>query len=316
MGETEDVEAGLETSGGRHGLEALAFPAAVVDQDDVAENPRKVVFNPSRATVDDGEIGLEGVFDEPFDLGDVGELHRILDELRCAAEAHGLAPSGISGRGVLADAVLAFEDQHVAGGEAGKMPFEGCPVAAGGQDVLGGAPGVEMHLRVVALEDGVVHRLEDHHAFVGGPIMIFRALDDESRGAGARGEDGGSRRQPDRPAAGAPPGPGEIDAHPGAGVGAFAQGGVEETDVAADGDSLPRRGEVGLGRHGVLVIAQVVGGVGQGFDDRHPEIGGIALVPAGDEACHRLEHELTEGGVILGQVIDFRILRRQGGTRR
>ena len=65
-------------------------------------------------------------------------------------------------------------------------------------------------------------------------------------------------------------GGGDIDPDPGPGTAALADLVVEEGGVAGDRYPAPGGGQVRLGRHGVLVVAQAVAEVGQQLDQGHP----------------------------------------------
>ena len=81
---------------------------------------------------------------------------------------------------------------------------------------------------------------------------------------------------------------------------------VHEAAVPPHGDALPGRAEVGFRSDRVLVIAELVPGIGNGFDQRHLHIGRVSFGPIWHQGRQAVEHELAEAGVILGQVIDIR----------
>ena len=74
------------------------------------------------------------------------------------------------------------------------------------------------------------------------------------------------------------------------------------------------RAEVGLGRHGVLSVGEVVGDVGEQLDERDADIGHVTLAPLGHEQRHAVEHQPAEPGVVTHEVIDRRCFARCSGT--
>ena len=65
--------------------------------------------------------------------------------------------------------------------------------------------------------------------------------------------------------------------HPDARVAAFVHRVVEQPRVAAHRHAPARGAEIGLGRDGVLLVAEVVAGIGEQLDERDAEIGRVAL---------------------------------------
>ena len=74
--------------------------------------------------------------------------------------------------------------------------------------------------------------------------------------------------------------------------------------MAAQRDAAARGADVGLGADRVLLVAQVIGGVGERLDHRDAEIGGVRLGPARRQHRQAVEHHLTKTAVVLGQVVD------------
>ena len=106
-------------------------------------------------------------------------------------------------------------------------------------------------------------------------------------------------------------GVGRVQPHvqPRARVAPFVHGIVHQPGVAAHRDAAPRRAEIGLGRDGVLPVAEAVGDVRQKLDQRHAQVGRVALCPVGHQAGQPVEHQPPKAGVVFGQVVDLR--RRQ-----
>ena len=67
---------------------------------------------------------------------------------------------------------------------------------------------------------------------------------------------------------------------PGAGVAAFADAVVDEMRVPAQRDAAARGAEIGFGADGVLLIAEVVGGVSESLDHGDAKIGRVRFRPA------------------------------------
>ena len=103
--------------------------------------------------------------------------------------------------------------------------------------------------------------------------------------------------------------------HPGARVAAVVQRVVDQPRMAPHRHALVRGGEIGLVGDRVLAVRQVVGRIGQQLDQRHADVGGGALVPAGREQAQPVEHQAAKAGVVLRQVVDVGLGRgRAAGT--
>ena len=219
-------------------------------------------------------------------------------------QPHGVAPRGIGVLGPAGARVAhLLEHEHVAGGEAehGRRSAQRELGGPGGQAAALVAPRV--HLDRVArheqLLDGV-HRLELHA--VAGWRVVDRRGDRPA---------GGDRRHQRVTAIGR-----RLEHHPGPRVAPVVHRVVDQPGVAAHGDAPARRAEVGLAGDGVLVVAEVVGGVGQRLDQGDADVGGAALGPLGHRLAEPVEDQPAERGVVLGEV---RQVRRRadapGGSR-
>ena len=101
-----------------------------------------------------------------------------------------------------------------------------------------------------------------------------------------------------------------LDMHPGAGVATVVHRVIEQPCMATHGDTLACRAQVGFGGHGVLVVAEIVGGVGEHLNHGDAQIGRAALLPGGHHHGQTVEHQTTEAGVVFGQVVDQRLWRQ------
>ena len=83
-------------------------------------------------------------------------------------------------------------------------------------------------------------------------------------------------------------------------------------------DTLARGSKIGLGRHRILVVAQVIAGVSQQLDERDAQVGRVGLGPLRHDQRQAVEDQFAKALVILRQVIDIRLraLRRRAGARR
>ena len=81
--------------------------------------------------------------------------------------------------------------------------------------------------------------------------------------------------------------------------------------MAADRNALPGCGEIGLGSDGILRITEVVGDISQYFNQRDAQIRDMLLRPSRHDQREAIEHQLTEGGKILGQVVDIDLCRHR-----
>ena len=95
----------------------------------------------------------------------------------------------------------------------------------------------------------------------------------------------------------------DLQAHPDARVAPVVHRVVDQPDMPAHRDPLPRRVQVGLGGHRVLLVAELVAGVGEQLHQGHSQIGDVALGPLRREQGEPVEQQLTEAGVVLGEVV-------------
>ena len=75
--------------------------------------------------------------------------------------------------------------------------------------------------------------------------------------------------------------------------------------MAANRDALARRAKISLGGDSVLLIAQLVGAVGQRFHQGDAQIGGLRSFHAGIEHRHAIEHQAAKARIVFGQIVDF-----------
>ena len=78
--------------------------------------------------------------------------------------------------------------------------------------------------------------------------------------------------------------------------------------MAAHGDPLARGVEVGLGRDGILVVAEVVADVGEQLDERDADVRDVALGPARQQQRQAVEDELAQAREVARQVVELRLL--------
>ena len=108
-----------------------------------------------------------------------------------------------------------------------------------------------------------------------------------------RGVGGSTRGVAGRPPAARPrversvvgPAPPDLERDPRARVAPVVQPVVDQAGVAADRDPAARGVEVGLGRDGVLVVAEAVADVGEQLDQRDLRVGRVALGPVRERAA-------------------------------
>ena len=91
-------------------------------------------------------------------------------------------------------------------------------------------------------------------------------------------------------------------------VAPFVEDVVDEPCVTPHRLPQARGVEVRLGRDRVLVVAQLVADVREQLDQRDPEIGDVPLPPVGDEQREAIEQEAAEGRVVLGEIVDGRLV--------
>ena len=91
-----------------------------------------------------------------------------------------------------------------------------------------------------------------------------------------------------------------------AGVAAVVHRVVDEPRVAADRHPPPGGAEVRLGGHRVLVVGELVGGVGEEFGQRHPEVGGMPLGPVRHGQAQPVQHGAPQTVEVPRGVVDDR----------
>src|SRR4030095_918198 len=71
--------------------------------------------------------------------------------------------------------------------------------------------------------------------------------------------------------------------------------------------STPTSGiEIGFGGNRILLIAQMVSAIRQGFHERHAQVGGVALAPLRQDSRHAIKHQTPEAVIVLCQIVDVR----------
>ena len=96
-----------------------------------------------------------------------------------------------------------------------------------------------------------------------------------------------------------------LQRHERAGVAAVVHRVVDQPHMAAHGHPAARGVEVRLGGHRVLLVADLVGGVGEQFDERDAEVGGrCRSTQSGVVSASRSRISLAQGVVVAGGVVD------------
>ena len=85
--------------------------------------------------------------------------------------------------------------------------------------------------------------------------------------------------------------------------------------MAAHRRPAPRGAEVRLGGDGVLVVAEVVAGVGEQLDEATSEVRRVALAPVRHDDGEAVEHQAPEARVVLGEVVDLRAAASSGSSQ-
>ena len=70
-------------------------------------------------------------------------------------------------------------------------------------------------------------------------------------------------------------------------------------------DALARRIQIGFGCYGILVIAQLVAGVGQHFNQGNLQVGHVPLGPTGQHQCQAVQNQLAKAGIVFGQIVNL-----------
>src|ERR1017187_2625905 len=301
---------------------------AIIDQNDVAARDADVFeIQAFRSGTDGGETEREGkrVRGSPLDF----EIRRgpavRIKEYRVFArsdfgEAYGLAAQRIGIRsqsGLGADHFL--EDEYVAGEQlefavllAGPAVQQGRRSAASREATFLLAPGVERNPAVggEGLDGSALDWLKDFVAGGGnliqiGPGQYGPRLREGVIDAGNEGRPGGQRQI-------------RVSFHtyPCAGIAAFVQEIVHQPHQAPHRDALAGGFQIGLGGNRVLVVTEVVAGVGEPLNQRDAEIGGVGFLPVRHEDGEAVQNELPETAVVFREVIDLglRHHRRWTGT--
>ena len=296
----------------RHCAEHFAIAReAVIGQDDIAaRHGDRVAISICRGRRQT-QWKQERISVVPSDLRHLGAGHRVGRRHSIAGQSHHLASCGI-GIGLVAGLRTDdfFKDQNRPLRECGMMSRE-----RGRQSTLRQAttlvtPGIEAQLIVIGIQ-----RVQRFHGFEHDVRLLVdpRIVGDQ------RGLAGDLRRQlrPYRNGRIVDINPddigGHLHLHPGSGVTPLADHVIHEARMTADGDPLTRRPEVGLCRDSVLLITQLVGGIGQRFHQHDAKIRRVPLCPLRHEDRHAVEHETPEAGIILHQIID---IGRGNGLRR
>ena len=73
--------------------------------------------------------------------------------------------------------------------------------------------------------------------------------------------------------------------------------------------------EIAFGaRPGILIVAEIVGGVGHQFDNRHAEIGGQAFLPGRIALGDQVHHQAAETLIVLGEIVERGFVANGGRT--
>ena len=103
--------------------------------------------------------------------------------------------------------------------------------------------------------------------------------------------------------------------YPGAGIAALVQKVVHQPHQAPHGNALARGFQIGLGGHRVLIVTEVVAGVGEHLNQRDADIGGVGFLPVRHEYGEAVQNELPEAAIVLRQVIDLGLRHHCRPTR-
>src|ERR1700740_1718293 len=93
-----------------------------------------------------------------------------------------------------------------------------------------------------------------------------------------------------------------LKVHKGPRVAPVVHGIVHQTRMLLCRSSLACRVQVGLGCYGILEVTEIVAFEGEQFEQGDPEVGGVALDPAGVQLRNEIDEELAEAGVVLCQI--------------
>jgi hypothetical protein len=224
----------------------------------------------------------------------------VVPEAVCAP----MADVGVGGvAGLRAEDLL--KDQHVASLKIGEGSGERGFSRALRQAAVRVAPSIDLHGILFGEKLGVLHGLEDHDAGVERGPFVARGHFERGGHAGRAGveacegaiEESGS-------------GDGNLD--PAACIAAFADEIIDQAGVAAQRYATARGEQIGLGGDGVLPVTQLIGGVCHQFGEHDADVGFARRSPGGEKLVHSVEHDLAEGGIVLGQIVDRRRRRQIG----
>src|SRR6266568_4658622 len=84
--------------------------------------------------------------------------------------------------------------------------------------------------------------------------------------------------------------------------------------MTMDRDALASRLQVGLGCHGILVVAEIISGICQNLYQRDTNIRYMPLRPIRHDEGQPVQDELPEAGVVLRKIIDLRLNQNRGWT--
>ena len=250
----------------------------------------------------DGVDGILGVLDrlDPHDLA-----MRRIGVRRCAGDD----PQHLLDQQIVADRQL--RPVGILVPAARRQPVEPRLGGAARQAALGVAPGVEAQFVVIRIDGGARRRLE--HAYRLQRLVrleVEQAGRDHRSGCGRlaaqRSRDPGQQPRPLRHH----PGPVGLELHEGPRVAPVMDAIVDQPRVTLGRDAVPRRVEIGLGRDGVLEIGEMVAGIGEQLDQRHPEVGRVALQPARVALRDQVEQQPAKTLIVLGEIVDQRFRHR------
>ncbi|THD35873.1 MAG: hypothetical protein E7773_07950 [Sphingomonas sp.] len=104
-----------------------------------------------------------------------------------------------------------------------------------------------------------------------------------------------------------------LEVHPRPRVAAFVERVVEQPRMPSHRHSPPRGLEIGLGRDRVLIIAQIIGDIGEHFDQSDVDIGGMLGGRVARIGGEVVEHQRAKRGIVLRQ--EMHVLMDCGSER-
>ena len=78
--------------------------------------------------------------------------------------------------------------------------------------------------------------------------------------------------------------------------------------MATHRDPLPGRMQIGLCGHCILIIAEMVAGIGQDLHQGHADIRHMPFLPFRHGQGEAVKDQLAKAAVILGKVVELRLL--------